>query len=103
GDLVVPAHEHLRPELLEEVDEVVGERVVVIDQQDHRSASASVIAVSSAASFRRHSSCSAAGSESATMPAPACRWATPSRRTTVRIAMHVSRPTPGSAYPTAPA
>ena len=43
-----------------------------------------------AASFRRHSSCSAAGSESATMPTPACRWATPSRSTIVLIAMHVS-------------
>ena len=70
----------LGAELAEEMREVVGERVVVVDQQDQRcSASARSIAASTAASLRRHSSCSAAGSESATIPAPACRCATPSR------------------------
>ena len=34
-DLVVAPDDDLRPELLEEVDEVVGEAVVVVDQQDH--------------------------------------------------------------------
>src|SRR5215210_6506138 len=70
-DRIVAVDHHLRAELAEEVREVVGERVVVVDQQDHTRASASSIAVSRAASFRRHSSCSAVGSESATIPAPA--------------------------------
>ena len=71
ADRVVSAHQDLRAELSEEMREVVRERVVVVDQEDHARASARSIAVSSAASFRRHSSCSAAGSESATIPAPA--------------------------------
>src|SRR6185437_11749438 len=90
-DGVVSTHDHLRAELAEQMREVVRERVVVVDEQDHRcSASARSIAASTAASFRRHSSCSAAGSESATIPAPAWRWATPSLSTIVLIAMHVS-------------
>src|SRR5262249_46857652 len=93
-DGVVAPDVHLRPELGEEVHEVVGEAVVVVDDEDHP-ASASSIARSSAASLLRHSSCSAAGSESATMPAPACRWAMPSVSTIVRIVMHVSRSPPG--------
>src|SRR5213078_1259399 len=99
-DRVVPPDRHLRAELAEQVREVVGERVVVVDQQDHRLASASSIAISSAASLRRHSSCSAAGSESATIPAPACSSAAPPSRITVRIAMQVSKEPPGIAYPT---
>ena len=71
-DLVVADDGHLGAELLEEVREVVRERVVVVDEEDHAAPSASSSAASSAASLRRHSSCSAAGSESATMPAPAC-------------------------------
>src|SRR5439155_26941218 len=102
-DRVVAPDDHLRSELAEEVREVVRERVVVVDQQDHFRASASSIAVSSAASLRRHSSCSAAGSESATIPAPACNSATPPSRTIVRIAMQASSASPGSAYRTAPA
>ena len=90
-DLVVAPDDDLSAELLQQVREVVGERVVVVDEQDlHRAASARLSAVSSAASLRRHSSCSACGLESATMPAPACRYATPSASTIVRIAMHVS-------------
>ena len=95
-DLVVPADDDLGAELAEHVREVVGEAVVVVDQEDHSRASASSIAVSSAASFFRHSSCSSAGTESATIPAPACRCATPSLSTIVRIAMHVSSAPPGS-------
>ncbi len=34
-DLVVPADDHLGTQLLEEVDEVVGEGVVVVDEEDH--------------------------------------------------------------------
>src|SRR5204863_5927458 len=95
GELVVPQHPHLDAERPEQVREVVRERVVVVDQQHHCcSASASSIARSSAASLFRHSSCSAAGSESATIPPPACRYAIPSRSTSVRIAMHVSSSPP---------
>src|SRR5439155_25549590 len=102
-DRVISPHDHLHAELAEEMREVVGERVEVVDQQDHARASASSIAVSRAASFRRHSSCSAAGSESATIPAPACSSATPSASTIVLIAMQASNASPGSAYRTAPA
>ena len=34
-DLVVPLHEHLGPQLAEVLDEVVGERVVVIYDEQH--------------------------------------------------------------------
>ena len=45
-----------------------------------------------------------AGTESATIPAPACTWARPSAATTVRmaIARSIARP-PWARYPTAPA
>ena len=93
-ELVVPEHHDLCSERAEQVREVVREGVVVVDQEDHGAASCSdsarSIAASSARSLARHSSCSAAGSESATMPPPACRWATPSRSQSVRIAMQVS-------------
>src|SRR5207244_11774264 len=36
ADLVVPPHLHRRPQLAQVLVEVVGERVVVIEQQDHR-------------------------------------------------------------------
>ena len=72
---------HLRPELGEQVRQVVGERVVVVDQEQlhgYARLGRGRSRASSAASLRRHSSCSARGSLSATMPAPAWRWATPS-------------------------
>src|SRR5438045_954147 len=86
------AHRHdLAAELLQEMYEVVRERIVVVDHEDHLApASATSTAASSAASLFRHSWCSAAGSESATIPPPACRCATPSLSTSVRIAMQVS-------------
>src|SRR5262245_10173707 len=102
-DCVVPAHLDLGAELPEQVRQVVGEGVVVVHEEDHPRASARSIARSSAASFRRHSSCSSVGFESATMPAPAWRYATPSWSRIVRIAMHVSTAPSGRKYPTAPA
>ncbi len=73
-DLVVAQDDDFAAELLQQVREVVGEAVVVVHEQDlHLTASARLSAVSSAASLRRHSSCSACGLESATTPAPACR------------------------------
>ena len=84
-DRVVAEDRDIGPELLEQVRQVVREAVVVVDQQHaragcvHAPASARSIAVSIARSLLRHSWFSAVGSESATTPAPACRWATPSR------------------------
>src|SRR3954471_14624986 len=85
-DRVVSPDDDVRTELAEEVREVVGEAVVVVDQEDHATSSARSIACSSAASLARHSACSAAGSESATIPAPACRCAIPFASTIVRMA-----------------
>jgi len=95
-DRIVAMHHDLGAQLPEEMREVERERVVVVDEENQCRASASSIAISIAASLRRHSSCSAAGSESATIPAPACSSATPSCSTTVRIAMHASSASPGS-------
>ena len=41
-DLVVAMHGHLRPEPAQVVDEVEGEAVVVVDQQDHGSLAVSL-------------------------------------------------------------
>src|SRR5581483_1217444 len=103
-DRVVAMDDDVRAELGEEVHEVVRERVVVVDHQDAHQPrpSARSIAASSAASLRRHSSCSAAGSLSATMPAPACSSARPSCSTIVLIAIHASSGPSGSEYRTAP-
>ena len=94
GNLVVAADDNLGPELAEQVSEVVGERVVVVDQQDH--------------ARLREIDCRFEGGELAQAllvlgarvavgddAAPACRSARPSCRTTVRIAMHASSGPPG--------
>src|SRR5207302_3040263 len=107
--IVGAKHRHLRAERTERLREVVGERVVVIDEQDldrHRRASApstSSTARRSARAFARVSSSSAAGSESATIPAPASMRQTPSAITAVRMPMHVSIRPSNPRYPTAPA
>ena len=36
GDLVVAMHAHLRPEVPEEMDQVEGEAVVIVDQDNHK-------------------------------------------------------------------
>ena len=56
----------------------------------------------SAAALFWVSSYSVAGTESATMPAPACTCATPSRHTIVRMVMQVSRLPSQPSQPTAP-
>ena len=96
-DRVVAKDVDLGAEFLEQVHEVPGEGVVVVDHQELHaySSSARAIAASRAASFARHSRCSASGSESATTPAPAWRCTTPSATTIVRSAMHVSIVPPG--------
>src|SRR4030095_16694853 len=93
-DLVVAPHADVRAQLREVLHEVVGEGVVVVDHQDarHHSCSAMRSAWTAERALLTHSRCSASGSESATMPAPACTKARPSRITTVRIAIAVSMP-----------
>src|SRR5215203_412829 len=91
---VVAQHLHLRSGRRQQLHEVVGEGVVVVDHQDHdllSSSSASATAVSRAAALFLVSRSSAAGSESATMPAPAVTEVSPSLTTRVRMAMQVSR------------
>src|SRR5437867_6405696 len=77
SDGVVAPHVDLGAELAEVLDEVVGERIVVIHHQEplrsagRHSASASRTAWSIARALLTHSRCSDSGSESATIPAPA--------------------------------
>src|SRR5512132_57914 len=60
-------------------------------QRAGRRVSAAAMARRTAAALFRHSASSAAGSESATMPAPAWTYAMPSLRSAVLMAMAVSR------------
>ena len=76
-DRVVALDADVRAELAEVLREVVGERVVVVDQQElHDAASSAVRAIATARSTARAlltvSSYSSSGTESATSPAPAC-------------------------------
>src|SRR5262245_5038312 len=96
-DAVVAPPLDLRPELREILHEVVGEGVVVVDHEEprrHHSPSASRTAFTTARALFTHSRCSASGSESATMPAPAWMNARPSRISTERMAIAVSMPPP---------
>ena len=69
GHRVVADHPDVRVQRADELVEVVGKAVVVIDQQDHI-VTASSSARSEARALFRHSSYSFSGTESATMPAP---------------------------------
>ena len=74
SDLVMPPYRDPRSQDGQCLHQIVGERVVVIDEQDvprHRPSSASESAASSAALFASTSACSRSGTLSATMPAPA--------------------------------
>src|SRR4051794_3124499 len=103
-DPIVPLDERRGPELTEPLREVIGERIVIVDEEQHQSpASAIASAVSTALALSRVSSYSAAGFESATMPAPAWTRARPLRMVMVRMAMQKSRLPAKSMYPTAPA
>ena len=90
-DFVVPAHEWRRAQLAEVLREVERERIVVVEQQYHSPVSAMASACNNARALSLVSSYSAAGFESATMPAPAWTRATPSLIVIVRIAMQKSR------------
>ena len=115
--LVVAADDHLGAELAQVLDEVVGERIVVVDDENrasamrsshaksmrrakcdavkceatHQAPSASSSARTIARALSRVSSYSAVGFESATIPAPAWIEACPRSRTMVRMAMQKSR------------
>ena len=69
-DFVVAHHVHLRAQSPEVLDEVVGERVVVVDHEYH-SVSANLAASNTALDLLTVSLYSFTGSESATIPAPA--------------------------------
>src|SRR5512133_2904466 len=94
-DGVVAHHPHLVAEFAEILHQVVGEGIVVVDHQQHdqssslvsRPAAAISAARSTARALFRVSCHSDAGSESATMPAPACMCSTPSLISAVRSAI----------------
>ena len=91
-DLVVAEHGRLGAELRHVLDEVVGERVVVVDHRNaHHMASAISMALNIAPAFSSVSSYSRSGFESATTPHPACTYAIPSAATTVRSVIAMSR------------
>src|SRR4051794_1046847 len=87
--LVVSHHVHVRSELTQVLDEVVGERVVVVDHEHVHAqppcAHASAIARRTAAAFASVSSPSYWGSESATSPAPAWTCTRPSLTSAERM------------------
>src|SRR5690349_15215904 len=100
----VVAHDsNVGAELPEVLHQVVGERIVVVEDENHSPACAISSARTSARALSRVSSNSAAGLESITMPAPACTNALPFDMITVRMAMQKSRLPAKSRYPTAPA
>src|SRR5215470_12656484 len=97
GNLVVAMHLDVATKLAEILREVIGEGVVVVEQQNHgrwpellRLCAASR-AVSNARDLFTDSWYSLAASESATMPPPACTCATPFLMTIVRRAIQESR------------
>ena len=94
-DPVVAVHADLLiGELRQVLEQVVGKRVVVVDQHVHQSVTPS--ALTSARSFSSVSSNSRSGDESYTTPAPACSTIVPSFLRPQRMAMQVSREPSGS-------
>src|SRR6266853_3352241 len=90
-DLVVAEHPDLCAQLAQILHQIPGEGIVVVDHQDHARLSIPLEAISAARSTARalaRVSCnSLSGTESATIPAPACTCIRPSFTTAVRIAM----------------
>src|SRR4029078_12826359 len=91
-DAVVAHHAHVLPQLAQVLDEVVGERVVVVDHEQHQAfppeaRRATSIALTTTRALLTHSLCSSAGTLSATMPAPAWTYMVSCFATSVRIAM----------------
>src|SRR5437660_3969747 len=85
----------LRAQLTQVLHEVVGEGIVVVEDEHLHGQSgcrqASSIARSAALVLATDSSYSYSGRASATVPRPACMYATPSLTTTVRMWIAVSR------------
>src|SRR5438876_10633541 len=104
-DLIVAFHQNYGAELAENLREIVGERIVIIDQEEfqHVTSFARAIAARTAIALRSVSSRSRNGSESATIPAPACTNALPFFKTTQRSAMQLSQFPSKPNQPTAPA
>src|SRR5690606_30053101 len=98
-DRVVAHHVSVRAQLRSIAGERMHERVAMVKQQYH---DASASAASSAAALSSVSWYSCPGSESAVIPPPAPRLATPSVTVTVRIAMLRSAPPSSPIQPIAP-
>src|SRR5437773_4909059 len=104
ADLIVASHQNLGAKLTENLREIVGERIVIINQEQFQGTSfARAIAARTAIALRSVSSRSREGSESATIPAPACTNALPFFKTTERSAMQLSQFPSKPNQPTAPA
>ena len=96
GDGVVAEDADLLAQRAQELHQVVGKAVEVVDHEDHElppplGARAIVRAVSSARALLRVSWYSRSGSESATMPAPTWTVIQPSLMSAVRIVMQESK------------
>src|SRR6185369_10545450 len=92
GDPVVADHPHGRAQLTQILDQVVGEGIVVVENEDHAGACWDTRrARIMPRALEQVSSHSVLGSESATMPAPTCMEARPAWQTTVRMVIHESR------------
>src|SRR5207244_1325683 len=98
-------HAQVLTQLTKVLHEVVGERIVVINDQNHNSNPrwARLIARIKARDLFTVSMYSFSGTESATMPPPAWTYPLLPRTTSVRMAMQESRLLLKSAYITAPA
>src|SRR5579862_1634406 len=90
-DFVVPLDDHLRAQFPEVLHQVVGEGVVVIENEHHDTSPARSSARIIPIALFTVSWYSPSGVESATTPPPACTYARPSFNTTVRSAMQESR------------
>src|SRR5271156_1845759 len=97
--LVVTAHDRVAAQLAHVPGQVVNERVVVIDDQDHADVARASIRPRALSSVSRYS-CS--GSDSATIPPPALKWTRSAVATAVRMAMLLSSAPLTLQYPMAP-
>ena len=106
GGPIVAEDPHLARQFAQILDEVVRERVVVVDDNNHgvpwfarltrSSARTNAFALFTVSTYSR------SGTESATMPAPACTYARFPATTIVRMVMAVSIFPENPRYPTAP-
>src|ERR1700677_1191984 len=72
GNAIIAPHDQFCAEFTKVLDQVVGERVVVIQDQNHKICSARSIARNVAIALLTLSWYSSSGTESATTPPPAC-------------------------------